>query len=230
MPYPAETSIAPYLIRVACAANYRIMQRLIHAFEALFANAALAGGELARTASFTLENVNWKGTLNQPGPMTHQMVDTHLDAACAESGPSGSDSNRIAQALLTVANQLQWRPSDKDHNDGPDVALFAPNFTAATVIGEGGILPSDKVSLGFSLQGHDTYYPPHAHYAEESYWIIGGNADWKVDTKAWFAVKPGDSIYHKPQARHAMQTNEHALLAIWLWTSHLDSEVVIVRG
>ena len=28
----------------------------------------------------------------------------------------------------------------------------------------------------------------------------------------------------------AMQTNEQPLLAVWLWTSHLDSEVVIVRG
>ena len=27
-----------------------------------------------------------------------------------------------------------------------------------------------------------------------------------------------------------MQTNEQPLLAVWLWTSHLDSEVMIVRG
>jgi hypothetical protein len=27
-----------------------------------------------------------------------------------------------------------------------------------------------------------------------------------------------------------MQTNEQALLTVWLWTSHLDSEVMIVRG
>ena len=45
------------------------------------------------------------------------------------------------------------------------------------VIGEGGVLPSNKVKAGFSLQGPDTYYPPHAHHAEESYWIIGGNGD-----------------------------------------------------
>jgi hypothetical protein len=72
------------------------------------------------------------------------------------------------------------------------VAIFSRNFAAATIIGSGGLLPSDKVSAGFSLQGRDTYYPPHAHRAEESYWIIGGDGDWKVDTKPWFAVQPGD--------------------------------------
>jgi quercetin dioxygenase-like cupin family protein len=56
-----------------------------------------------------------------------------------------------------------------------------------------------------------------------------GGGDWKVGTEPWFAVEPGDSIYHESGARHAMQTNEQPLLAIWLWTSHLDSEVVVVR-
>ncbi len=110
------------------------------------------------------------------------------------------------------------------------MAIFSRNYTVTRIIGEGGLLPSNEVAAGFSLQGRDTYYPPHAHHAEESYWIIGGDGDWRVGTKAWFAVKPGDSIYHESGARHVMQTNEQPLLTVWLWTSHLDSEVLIVRG
>ncbi len=205
------------------------MNRLIDAFEGLFTAATLSGGELAKTANFTLENVNWKDTLSKPEPMSHHVVDTHLEAACANSGRHGSSSRSVAEALLAVADQLEWRASAKDPEDGPDVALFARNCAVVTVIGEGGLLPSDNVYAGFSLQARDTYYPPHAHRAEESYWIIGGNADWRVATKPWFAVEPGDSIYHEPETRHVMQTNEQALLTVWLWTSHLDSEVVIVR-
>jgi mannose-6-phosphate isomerase-like protein (cupin superfamily) len=130
---------------------------------------------------------------------------------------------------LAVADQLEWRASSKNPEDGPDVVAFSRNFTATTVVGAGGLLTSDKVKAGFSLQGRDTYYPPHAHRAEESYWIIGGDGDWKVGTQPWFAVEPGDSIYHESGVRHAMQTNEKPMLAVWLWTSHLDSEVVIVR-
>ncbi len=205
------------------------MNRLIDAFAALFTAATVSGGELAITANFTLENVNWKHRLRNHEPKSHPMVDTHLQAACANSGQHGSSSHRVAEALLAMSDQLEWHASSKDRDDGPDIAVFSPKFTATTIIGAGGLLPSDKVTAGFSLQGRDTYYPPHAHYAEESYWIIGGDGDWKVGTKPWFAVKAGDSIYHESGARHAMQTNEHPLLAIWLWTSHLESEVVIVR-
>jgi len=206
------------------------MNRLIDAFEGLFAVAADSGGELARTANFTLENVSWKGKLSKPEPMSHPIVDRHLESACANSGKHGSSSHRLAEVLLPMADQLKWRASSKDPADGPDVALFIPNFTATTIIGAGGLLPSEKVIAGFSLQGRDTYYPPHAHRAEESYWIIGGEGDWKVGTESWFAVKPGDSVYHQSGVRHAMQTNEQSMLTVWLWTSHLDSEVVIVRA
>ncbi len=205
------------------------MNRLIDAFEGLFTAATNSCGELAKTANFTLENVTWKQMLSNPEPTSHPIVDAHLEAACANSGRHGSSSHGVAEALLAVADQLEWRASSKSRDDGPDVALLLHNLAVTTVIGADGLLPSDKVYAGFSLQARDTYYPPHAHRAEESYWIIGGNADWRVGAKPWFAVEPGDSIYHEPEARHAMQTNDQPLLTVWLWTSHLDSDVIIIR-
>ncbi len=170
------------------------MKQLIQAIEALFTATAASGGDLAKTAEFTLENVNWNETLNKPEPTGHHIVDSSLEIACANSGPDGSSSHAVAQALLAVTDQLAWRSSSKAGKDGPDIEILLRNF------------------------------------AEKSYWIIGGSGDWRVGTKPWFAVQPGDSIYHASGARHAMQTNEQALLTIWLWTSHLDSEVMIVRG
>lgn len=206
------------------------MNRLIDAIEALFTATAETGGDLAKTANFTLQNMNWNETLETPEPASHHIVDSYLEAACADAGPDGSDSHAIAQALLAVADQLEWRSSSKATVDGPDVEILLRNFAVTTIFGEGALLPTDKVYAGFSLQAPDIYYPPHAHYAEESYWIIGGNADWRVGAKPWFGVEPGDSIYHESEARHVMQTNEQPLLTVWLWTSHLDSEVMIVRG
>ncbi len=205
------------------------MNRLIAAFEGLFTAASLAGGALAKTANYTLDCVNWKDRPSGFKPTRHPIADRYLAAACASSGPQESNSHRLAQSLLAVTDQLEWRASSKCRDDGPDVVILSRNFAIATIIGEGGTLKSDKVYAGFSLQAPDIYYPPHAHYAEESYWIIGGDADWRVGKKPWFAVKPGDSIYHESEARHAMQTNEQPLLTVWLWTSHLDSEVLIVR-
>ncbi len=206
------------------------MKRLINTFKDFFSAAAQTAGDLTKTANFTLENVDWEDSLSLQEPTNHQIVDAHLETACACSGADGSMSNEIATALLAVSKQLHWRASSKSSVDGPDIAILLRNLAVVTIIGPGAPLQSDKVLAGFSLQAPDTYYPPHAHDAEESYWIIGGNGDWKVDTKPWFAVQPGDGIYHGPMARHVMQTNEQPLLTVWLWTSDLDSEVLIVRG
>ena len=206
------------------------MDRLIDAFEGLFTAAAKSGGDLAETAKFTLENVDWMAERRKTEPVSNPVVDTHLAAACANSGRHGLSAHRVAEALRVVADQLKWRTPSTDREGEPDMAVFSRNYTSVSIIGASGLLPSDKVSAGFSLQGRDTYYPPHAHRAEESYWIIGGDGDWRVGPEPWFAVEPGDSIYHESGARHAMQTNEQPLLAVWLWTSYLDSEVVIVRG
>jgi len=209
------------------------MKYLVDAFQNLFVATAEAGGDLAKTVQSTLDNVDWQGTLgrHEPTDQTDKtIVDAYLESACARSGEAGSHSNDIANALLAVASQIDWHMSPRDPVEGPDAVLFSRNFVATTIIGDGGILPSDKVAAGFSLQAPDIYYPPHAHFAEESYWIIGGEGDWRVDSDPWFAVRPGDTTYHAPEARHTMQTNAYPMLAIWLWTSDLDSEVIIVRS
>ena len=206
------------------------MSQLIEAFEELFSATAKSGGELAKTSAFALDSVDWRATPAWPEPQRHHIVDAHLASACRNSTPPGSIEHAVTEALCAETERLHWRPSKKATVDGPDIEILLHNFAVTIIIGDGAVLPSDKVVSGFSLQAPDTYYPPHAHLAEESYWIIGGNADWRVDANPWFAVAAGDSVYHKPQARHAMQTNSHPLLTIWLWTSDLDSEVMIVRG
>ncbi len=206
------------------------MNRLIGAMKELFTAAANSSGELARTASFALENVDWTAALNNAAPATNPVVDTHLNAACANSGPQGSASRVATEALLAVSDQIPWPSSSRKREGEPDMVAFARNFMGISIIGPGALLPSDKVKAGFSLQAPDTYYPGHVHHAEESYWIIGGVGDWKVAAQPWFPVNPGDSIFHQSGVRHTMQTNEHPMLTVWLWTSHLDSEVMMVRG
>ena len=73
------------------------MNRLIDAIEALFAATVKSGGDLAKTANFTLQNLNWKETLDRPEPASHHIVDSYLEAACANAGPDGSDSQILAQ-------------------------------------------------------------------------------------------------------------------------------------
>ncbi len=161
------------------------MNRLIAAFEGFLTDATASGGPLAKTAQFALDHVDWKQSPIKSDPANHHVVESHLETACNQSGPQGSRTNTVAQALLAATDQIQWRYSSKASDDGPDVEIFLRRFAVTTVIGDGGLLSSNEVYAGFSLQASDTYYPPHAHTAEESYWIIGGDGDWKVNTKPW---------------------------------------------
>ena len=77
------------------------MNRLIDAIEALFAATVKSGGDLAKTANFTLQNLNWKETLDRPEPASHHIVDSYLEAACANAGPDGSDSHAIASFFIS---------------------------------------------------------------------------------------------------------------------------------
>jgi len=205
------------------------MDQLIQAFKAILTEAANTSGDLSKTAKFALDNVNWEQERMHPKPASHPAVTSHLQEACENSGPDHSNTRKVADALLSASKKLAWRNSGSTNGDDPDVVAFAPKFSSCSIIGSTGILKSEKVSAGFSLQGPDTYYPPHLHIAEESYWMIGGNGDWRVDGNPWFPVKSGTSVYHASNARHAMQTNQQPLLTIWLWTSYLDSDVIIVR-
>ena len=206
------------------------MMQIIDALKGLFASAVKSGGDASKTAGFVLENVDWNGKLNVLETAGHPIVEKHLEETCAKSGKSGSSTHRLADSLLSEKDHLKWRTRAFKPEDGPEIKAFASNYSATTVIGNGGLLPSDKVSAGFSLQGCNAFYPPHAHVAEESYWTIGGEGEWKVDDDPWFAVESGSSIYHKSGALHAMRTGDKPMLSVWLWTSHLDSEVVIIKG
>jgi quercetin dioxygenase-like cupin family protein len=204
--------------------------RLVDAVRALFVEAAESGGPLRDAARFAVDNVDWADRRHRIEPVRHPVADRNLARACALTGPRGSLSHAVATASWAAADRIEWQTYYADRAHEPDMAAFSRNFAAATLIGAGAAVPSDRVSAGLSLQAPDTCYPPHAHDAEECYWVVGGDGDWKVDSDPWFPVRPGDIIHHPSRTRHAMQANRQPMLTVWLWTSHLDSEVLIIRG
>ncbi len=66
------------------------MKNLVSAFQSLFVATAEAGGVLAKTAQFTLNNVDWQGTLSKHEPADQAIVDAHLETASARCGETGS--------------------------------------------------------------------------------------------------------------------------------------------
>ena len=53
----------------------------------------------------------------------------------------------------------------------------------------------DPVRMGLLLQRGNIAYPGHAHDAEEFYFILSGEANWRIDAQE-FTARPGDLIHH----------------------------------
>ena len=206
------------------------MQAIISAVRSFCEWAASQGGETRSEFERALSAVDWNGDLKLPEPASQPVVAWHLRTACELSGESATPSRALADAVLTDAAMLRWLDIYEQYDDEPDMAVFRRSYAYTTLIGPGGPLPCGELYMGISLQGPDIYYPPHAHRAVETYAIIGGTGDWKRGLEPWTSRPPGDLILHPSGIRHAMQSNAEPLLALGVWTTDLESPIVIVRG
>ncbi|MFO1046465.1 MAG: dimethylsulfonioproprionate lyase family protein [Geminicoccaceae bacterium] len=120
----------------------------------------------------------------------------------------------LTAAAVAAAPALHWRQT----YDGSDVAAgFLDRYGWAELLGPYGPWPSATARLGLLLLGPDTHYPPHAHAAEELYFVLAGTASWQKGAEPWRPVPPASTIHHTPHLPHAMRTTAEPLLAMYLW-------------
>lgn len=206
------------------------MRELIESFESLLVSTVMHGGDAVEGSQFILDTVDWKRKPKPPTPATCKIVDDRLEEACRDTGGYGSTAAGICDAVMAAADQLHWVSPSGIYLDQPESEALSQVFAYTTVIGGGCPLEAEGVYMGLSLQGPDILYPSHAHQAEELYWIVGGNGDWKTGIDPWHPVEPGEIIVHPTGIRHAMQTNQAPLLTVWAWWRHIDSPIIFVRG
>lgn len=206
------------------------MKGIIEAVRDLCIATRYAGGEAGRPAAGVVKAVDWKAGLTMPEPSSRPVVDDHLETACGASGHWSGIAAEVAKAVLEERDTLRWEVDYEAYEDEPDMAALRRQFAWCQLIGPGGPLPCDRVAVGLSIQGPDILYPMHAHKAVEIYWTIGGTADWKRGLEPWERRAPGDAFVHESGVRHAMNTDAEPMLAVWAWTSALDSPVAMVRA
>eukprot|EP00941_MAST-03F_sp_MAST-3F-sp1_P003496 g3496.t1 len=118
--------------------------------------------------------------------------------------------------IAPVATSAQWSPS-RFVSPG----IFKGGYASAIVLHEHSFQQQQPLRVGFFLQEANVSYPDHAHDAEEFYFVLSGNAKWKIDEKEEFIAKPGDIIHHRSAQMHAMRTADEPLLAAWIWRGKL---------
>jgi len=154
----------------------------------------------------------------------------HVPRTKAEKSPSNCPTADLclADALAAIPADHGLRasasaaalrsPWDEASRGVPE--FFSGGYAYAVLVDETPPADDDPIRMGLLLQHGDIAYPGHAHDAEEFYFILSGEAHWRIDSGE-FTARPGDLIHHLPRAIHAMETAESPLLALWVWRGEL---------
>jgi len=127
-----------------------------------------------------------------------------------------TDLKFLGDSARIIADQAYWKESQRNLP-----GVFEEGYAYVGLIGPEGQLRSDEFRVGLLIQRPDTYYPPHAHDAEEFYFLLSGKPKWRAG-KRTFTANPGDLIHHAPSEVHSMETMNDPFLAIWSWIGDLN--------
>lgn len=158
--------------------------------------------------------------LQRPAPRRLPACE-HLDAALA-AGRRGAEQS-LAAALAGLSAALAWVYGYPDRPGEPDLSS---RVAFSEIVGPAGLLPSDDLRFGLTLIAPGTRYPAHAHPAIEIYLVVAGSALWQKGPDEPRVQPPGALILHPSGVRHAMQTEDDPLLAIYSWRGDLASPSV----
>lgn len=113
-------------------------------------------------------------------------------------------SFREIEPLLAWSSRAERRISD----------TLAENYAEATIVGDGGAIPSKTVEIGASILSPNTDYPNHRHPPEEVY-IALSKGHWRQDDEPWVEPGIGGLIHNPANIIHAMRSGDQPLFAIW---------------
>jgi Dimethlysulfonioproprionate lyase len=185
--------------------------QLIDAMKVRLNQRAVTSDDVGEEAARVLALLNPLPALTGTFPKNEHPSTRHLETALA---PSDDATDDFLAAVGGVAYHLPWRYSYAKRSDAPGLE---DNMAFAEIIGPEAPYVSERVCLGLTLIGPNTFYPPHRHPAIELYYIVAGEATWTANG-ASRRNPPGAFILHDSQVVHAMQTHQQSLLAVYTWS------------
>lgn len=125
--------------------------------------------------------------------------------------PEG-DLGDVLAAFRALEPHLRWYRRDCAASRA--LPGFSQAHANAMVVGKGGLVPHDTVTLGLSLIAPGTRYPDHDHPPEETYLVLSEGAFFHGDS-GWFTPGVGGTFHNTPGILHAMRSGAGPLCAIW---------------
>ena len=129
----------------------------------------------------------------------------------------------LLAALWAAKAELIWR-KNPTYID----VEFLHRYAYTELLGPFGLIHHGSVSAGLLYLAPQTFYPPHAHPAEEVYHLISGRSVWQQGGQPSRDCVSGARIHHASGVAHCMRSGEEPLLALYLWRGDLQSPALLV--
>ncbi|MBT4888089.1 MAG: hypothetical protein HON65_00860 [Rhodospirillales bacterium] len=202
------------------------MKHTINALKKMCEWAAESNTDAAKGYATILERVDWSKRQLTEEPKTVPVVNKYLKQCVELAGdnPLGD----LGRALLKDSESLHWFTMYQSYKDDKRTAVLHKNYAVLRLTGPKGSWFSDNLTTAISIQGPNTWYPPHAHRQREVYGVIGGASEWLRGSEPIVARKSGEVIYHPSGVRHATWTQEEPLMCFASWIDGTQTPSVFV--
>jgi len=87
---------------------------------------------------------------------------------------------------------------------------------------------NDTVRVGLWLQTKGVVYGPRKHAAEETFYIINGEAEWWSELKKTRLKGSGSYVFHASDIQHKSITSDKHVLTAWRWSGDIGFDKYVL--
>ena len=130
----------------------------------------------------------------------------------------------IANLIRPYIKKLTWQ-----RNSNYAGTAFADNYAYCEFIGPGGIAISNNLRIGMMLMAPQTHYPMHSHPAAEIYFVLSGEARFKVPARPWRVCPIGQFVFHDSGVPHEIETRDQHALLLYFWRGDVVTQANLTQ-
>ncbi len=204
------------------------MKGTIEALRVMCEWAAAQDHDASRGYQQILDRVDWSGPRHEVKPKPSPLADACFKQTVDLAGdnPLGD----LGRALYADRDTLEWFTMYQSYADDARVDRLNDNYIIVRLAGPRGGWYAEDLTTAITIQGPDTWYPPHAHRQKEVYGVIGGRAEWQRGAEGWVERHSGEIIYHPSGVRHETRTRDEPLMSFASWIDHVHLPSLFVWG
>ena len=149
------------------------------------------------------------------------------DLMARERNLNGKEFTALRSAFMAAGPYAHWRETYRETDIGDD---FMDRFGCYNLIGTGGAFMSQKMWAWVVYMPPKLDYPWHHHPGEETYFVIDGEAEFRILDQPSRILRAGDTSRHGSNQPHAMETYDKPVMALVIWRNGFDTPPVLTKA